>query len=214
MFIKRMNDAEEKALYDAAGEVASIFRSVEYQWWMSHQTLLNSFYFRGLAPWHDCVEFAFPRESITEIESMFVANGWEFKRMSPFNAKVWNPKMALHRPRFGWSWPFIDLMLYDDVSNRGIIMMEHGHCAHFTPFKRDELVDTHPYYFGPLMLPMVKRAETFMDVVFPKWRTELASAYYCHRIERLYPEPVQYEHPQELAKRFTMYNLQEQQQAS
>ena len=214
MFIKRMNDAEEKALYDAAAEFSSVMDNFDYQWWMTHHTLLNSFYFRGLAPWYDNIEFAVPRDNLPDITAKLNEKGWEVKRMNPFTAKIWNTKMALHRPRFGWTWPFIDLMLYDDVPNRGVMVIEHAHCSKFTPVKRDELVETHPYYFGPLMLPIVKRAETLLDVFYPKWRIELQSSYYCHRTERMYSEAIEYEHPRELAKRFTMYNIQEEQAAS
>lgn len=207
MFVRRLTEAEEKAIYDTAAETAVMFNELGFPWWLSHNSMYSSWIFHGVQPWEDDLDIAVPRERIADIEAYVTSRGWGFRRMHSFAAKIWNPERAMHRNRYGWTWPFVDLALYDEVVTRNSILIEHDYCKQFSLLHKDDVMPTRFNHFGDLMLPLPANPEAYLDIVFPKWRTEVMSAFYCHRTERAYSEPVQYLSPKELSKEYKLYNV-------
>ena len=206
MFTQRMTEAETAALYRTAADVAELLDALGLTWWLSHGSLYGSWCFRGVIPWDDDLDVAAPLDRAGDIEHHARLGGWRFLRVHPFLAKLWRHDDALHRTRHPWTWPFVDLALYERCP-QGTVRVEHCHCTRFETFQEHELLPTRPHPFGGLTLPIPARPELFLDGLYKDWRTRSLSNSWNHRLERRYPEPAVWVSNAELAARFPMYNV-------
>lgn len=195
-------------MYQAATAGAALLDNLGLPWWASHGSLYGSWCFHGIIPWDDDLDFAFPREHAERLKQRAVEQGWKYSRLHPFLAKIWNPQWGIHRhPGVEWTWPFIDIALYDRIESHKVILVEFDYCRQFKPLPISEMLPTQRYPFGPLMLPIPKNPELFLDTVYKSWRTKALSNYWNHRIEKLYPEPQVWANISELRDKFTFYNV-------
>ena len=205
MFVQRLNDREKTALYETASRAAAFLDSLGQPWWLSHGSLLGAWRHHGLIPWDDDLDLAFPRDPVAELEAAAVARGWQFTRLGPFLAKVWDPRAAIHRPEHPWTWPFFDVALYDVWRDRVII--EFGNHARFHSFAKNDVLPTRAHPFGPLSLPVLHRPEVLLRVLYPEWDVRPTSSVFSHRRERVYAEPAEQAAVADLAWRFPLFNV-------
>ncbi len=150
---------------------------------------------------------AFPRAKIHELEAAAEAQGWQYLRLGPFNAKIWKPESALYKTRKAWTWPFVDIAFYDEFESK--IIIEHLYHSSFKAFLRDDLLPTRSYPFGELHLPIPKLPEIVLNQLYPCWSTRPASGSFCHRLEGRYPEPPARASIAYLSKQFELFNIPE-----
>jgi hypothetical protein len=207
MFVKRLNESEERALYETAAAGAALLDEIGLPWWLSNGTLLGSWRHHGIIPWDDDLDIAFPREHVDILKQAALDRGWGYARLAPFLAKIWDPKVAVHHPKVSWTWPFIDIALYDEVPMYKLIVVEYGYHQHYKAFSVSDILPTQPYHFGPRMLPIPHKPELMLDTLYSSWKTQPLSGYHCHRQERAYAEPPVRASIAKLAEQFTFFNV-------
>jgi hypothetical protein len=205
MFVERMSPMEKQALYTAAKEGAELIQSIGKPWWLSHGTLLGAWRHHGTIPWDDDLDIAFPRNDIDELEQAAIAKGWQFARLAPFLAKIWKPEHAMYHTEKQWTWPFVDLALYDEGYEK--IIIEFYYHSKFIAILRDDVLPIQLCEFGPLRMPVPKSPEAILNNLYPCWHARPASAGFCHRTESMYPEPQERTNIEVLMTRFPMYNI-------
>ena len=189
MFIQRMNEKETEALYGTAKEIANFFNELKLQWWLSHGSLLGAWRHRGIIPWDDDLDFAFPREFVCFLETKAKEKNLKFKRLGPFLAKIWNPASAVYANRYEWTWPNVDVTLYDYFKDKVII--EFDHHQKFHAFSASAITPTRLHSFGVLQLPIPNEPATLLNLIYPDWQFKPKSSQYSHRFEEIYVEPAE-----------------------
>lgn len=176
-------------MYRTAAAAGELLDALGFPWWMSHGTLYGSWCFHGILPWDDYIDFGFPRAHVSALEEAVKFTEWRFYRHNPFMAKIWKPREAAHATRHPWTWPFVDLALYDLFPGSRQVLVEYGLGTKYALFGVDEMLPTARYRYGDLSLPVPRMPEVFLDRIYPPWRTEARSADWCHRTEGWYAEP-------------------------
>jgi hypothetical protein len=205
MFVKRMTAKEDELLYSTAKETADFFGSLKIKWWLSHGTLLGAWRHQGIIPWDDDLDFAFPRSLVDVLEDKVKEKGWKFKRIGPFLAKIWNPAVAKYGSDAAWTWPNVDVTLYDFYKNT-IIVEYDGH-RKFQAFSDKDIVPVKLHPFGPLELPIPNQPEVMLNLIYPNWRTMPTSSQYSHRFEMRYIEQAEQLKINQLKNRFNFFNV-------
>lgn len=205
MFTKRMTKEEEISLYDTAHDISLILNSLQFNWWLSHGTLLGAWRHRGVIPWDDDLDIAFPRELLDVLIKTVTDLGWKHMRMGPFLTKIWNPKAAMYSSSYPWTWPFVDITLWDAYKDS--IIIEYNHHKNFMSFKTSDILPTKLHNFGPLELPIPKNPQKLLDVLYPTWNTQPMSCNWSHRLEKHYLEVIERKSIKELKEKFCFFNV-------
>lgn len=206
MFKNRLNEEEATSLYGCAKKVSDLFSSLGVNWWLSHGTLLGAWRHKGHIPWDDDLDISFPRDHIDKLESLTKKEGWGFRRLGPFIAKIWNEKDALYKTKYNWTWPFCDVALYD-VFALNTIIIEYGYHTKFHTFRKENVLPVQQCEFGPLKMPIPKNTPEILRILYPKWDCVSTSSQYCHRKENSYEEKAETMKIELLKNKFKMFNL-------
>jgi hypothetical protein len=208
MFVKRMTDEQEAALYSTAAQVRDMLDVTGLPWCLSHGSLLGAWRHHGIIPWDDDLDFWFPRDHTRILEYEVKKRGWSYARLSPFLAKIWDDRQAIHQsyPNHPWKWPFCDITLYDVIS-QNTVLIEWGRHTRFAPFHRDKLLPTQLCPFGPLILPVPNCPEIFLGAIYPEWNTRPTSSDRSHIYGRMYDEPSERIPIKELVMKFPLFNV-------
>lgn len=205
MFVQRMTADETAVLYNTAKVFVELCNQLQITCWLSHGSLLGAWRHQAVIPWDDDLDIAFPREFVAVLESVAFKRGWCFQRMGPFLAKVWNPSHALHKTSYSWTWPFVDVTLYDYYKNKVII--EYNHHNNFCAFDAVNILPIKLYEFGPSKMPIPAKPNVLLDCIYPNWDKRPTSSNWCHRLEKQYEEPVEQKLISELAGSFSFFNV-------
>ncbi len=214
MFINRLTPAEEAALYSDAEEISKIFNRLTSDWWLSHGSLYGAYCCKGRLPWDDDLDIAFPRSKLDALLEVLRFSGWKWYRINSFVLKVWRPEAALYKTSWPWSWPFIDVALYDEFPLRKTIVVEHCQNTKFALFNVKDLIPTQLTDFGALKMPIPAYPEKYLDEIYPPWRERARSNGWDHRNERANKDPAVWLPNEKIKEIFPSFQVPEKPKAN
>jgi phosphorylcholine metabolism protein LicD len=158
-----------------------VFREGELSYMAYAGTLLGIERHGGVIPWDDDIDFCIEGRDLPKLlrlQERFAALGIRLIANEMCYKLCWNRHRPIGR-KTNWSWPFIDVFVWDEFNERLLVRYTGDHYPFESVFP---LRDAH---FHHLLLPVPRDAQSILAAWFgPNFMTRAVSPVFLHRKER------------------------------